>query len=128
MLAMFFVPFFSAMVLVMLVIFKKNIGLIQTEQYAPVIVKAITSAGQLFTILPVSNEDEGKRWIKEKKIDGLLLRSVGEHQSVVLVVLKKESLQALSIVESLSALQKAAEGKSASWIMDITPLQEGGIQ
>jgi ABC-2 type transport system permease protein len=107
---------------------KTRLGLIQTEVYAPVIIKTITATGQLFTIVPVSTEAEGKRWVKEKKIDGLLLRSGQEQQSVVLVVLKKESLQALSIVESFSALQKAVEGKSISWISDITPLQEGGIQ
>jgi ABC-2 type transport system permease protein len=76
----------------------------------------------------VPTEAEGKRWIRDKKIDGLLVRSGQEQQSVVLVVLKKESLQALSIVESFSALQKAAEGKNSSWISAITPLQEGGIQ
>lgn len=107
---------------------KIKIGLIQTEQYAPIIVKTIASAGQLFTIVPTPTEAEGKRWIKEKKIDGLLLRSGQENQSVVLVVLKKESLQALSIVESFSALQKAVEGKSVNWIADIMPLQQGGIQ
>ena len=107
---------------------KTRLGLIQTEVYAPTIVKTITSAGQLFTVVPVSTEAEGKRWVKEKKIDGLLLRAGHEQRSVVLVVLKKESLQALSIVESFSALQKAVEGRNNSWISDVTPLQEGGIQ
>jgi ABC-2 type transport system permease protein len=44
------------------------------------------------------------------------------------VVLKKESLLTLSIVEKFSALQKAAEGNAVDWISDIRPLQEGGIQ
>ena len=109
--------------------FKKiNIGLIQSETYAPAILKTITSADKIFTISRVSGEDEGNRWLKEKKIDGLLVRSEKEKGSVVLVVLKKESLQTLSIVESFSALQKAAEGKGINWISDIKTLQEGGIQ
>ena len=109
--------------------FKKiRLGLMQTEVYDPTILNTITSAGQLFTLFPVATEADGRRLIKEKKIDGLLVRSGREQQSVVLVVLKKESLQTLSIVESFSALQKAAEGKSISWIAAITPLQEGGIQ
>ena len=66
--------------------------------------------------------------VKRKKIDGLLLRSEKEQNSLVLVVLKKESLLTLSIVESFSALQKAVEGNSINWISDIKPLQEGGIQ
>ncbi len=109
--------------------FKKiNIGLIQKEMYAPVILQTIKSADRVFTVSRVSNEEEGKRWLKEKKIDGLLLRSEKEPNSLVLVVLKKESLLTLAIVESFSALQKAVEGNSINWISDIKPLQEGGMQ
>ncbi len=107
---------------------KINLGLIQTESYSPAIVQTITSADKIFSVVTVPDEVEGTRWIKEKKIDGLLLRSEKEPESVVLVVLKKESLQALSIVETFSALQKAVEGKSSNWISAIKPLQEGGIQ
>jgi ABC-2 type transport system permease protein len=109
--------------------FKKiNIGLIQKEIYAPVILQTVESADRVFTVYRVSNEEEGKRWLKEKKIDGLLLRSEKEQNSLDLVVLKKESLLTLSIVESFSALQKAAEGDNINWISDIKPLQESGIQ
>lgn len=105
-----------------------NIGLIQKETYAPVILQAIISADRVFTVSRVSNEEAGKRWLKEKKIDGLLLRSEKVQNGLVLVVLKKESLLTLSIVEGLAALQKAVEGNSIDWISDIRPLQEGGIQ
>ncbi|MDD2852757.1 MAG: ABC transporter permease [Desulfuromonadaceae bacterium] len=105
-----------------------HIGLIQNEAYAPVILRTITSTNQIFTVSRVSNEAEGKKQLTEKNIDGLLLRSEKDPTSVVLVVLKKESLQTLSIVESFSVLQRAVEGKSTNWIADITPLQEGGIQ
>jgi ABC-2 type transport system permease protein len=109
--------------------FKKiNIGLIQQEMYAPAILQAIKSADQVFTVSSVSTGEEGKKWLKEKKIDGLLLRSEKEQNSLVLVVLKKESLITLAIVESLAALQKAVEGKSINWLSDIKTLQEGGIQ
>lgn len=107
---------------------KINIGLIQKEMYAPVILQTIKSADRVFTVSRVSNEEEGKRWLKEKKLDGLLLRSEKEQNSLVLVVLKKESLLTLAIVESFSALQKAAEGNSINWISDIKPLQEDGMQ
>src|SRR6185369_1352270 len=107
---------------------KINIGLIQNESYSPVILRTISSADQIFTVARVSDEEDGKRRLTEKKIDGLLVRSEKEQNSLVLVVLKKESLQTLSIVESFSALQIAAEGKSVNWISDVKPLQEGGIQ
>jgi ABC-2 type transport system permease protein len=105
-----------------------NIGLVQKENYAPVILHTINSADKVFTVSRVSDEEKGKRWLKDKKIDGLLLRSEKEPKSVVLVVLKKESLVTLSIVESITALQTAVEGKSINWISDIKPIQQGGIQ
>jgi len=109
--------------------FKKiNIGLLQQELYAPAIVQAIKSADRIFSVFPVSSEGEGNRWLKEKKIDGLLVKSEKEQHSLILVVLRKESLQTLAIVESLAALQKAVEGKSVNWLVDIKPLQEGGMQ
>ncbi len=128
-----FIPFFVFLALKLVdraeSDFKKiRIGIIQKEMYAPVILMTIKSADRVFTVSRVSNEEEGKRWLKEKKIDGLLLRSEKEQNSLVLVVLKKESLLTLAIVESFAALQKAVEGKSISWISDIKPLQEGGIQ
>jgi ABC-2 type transport system permease protein len=107
---------------------KTTIGLIQKERYAPAILKAIASADRVFAVSRVSNEEEGYRRLKEKKIDGLLVRSGKKDNGLVLVVLKKESLLTLSIVENLSALQKAAEGNGINWISDIKALQETGIQ
>ena len=66
--------------------------------------------------------------VKRKENRRPVIKSEKEPKRLVLVVLKKESFQTLSIVESFSALQKAAEGKSINWISDIKPLQEGGIQ
>jgi ABC-2 type transport system permease protein len=105
-----------------------NIGLIQKEIYAPDILQAMGTGAGVFRVYHVASEEEGSKWLKEKKIDGLLLKSEKEQNSLVLVVLKKEALITLSIVESFSALQKAVEGNSINWISDIRPLQEEGIQ
>ena len=128
-----FIPFFVFISLKMVDraatdVTRINIGLIENEQYAPVILQTIKSADKVFSVSRVANEEEGNRWLNEKKIDGLLLRSDKEQNSLVLVVVKKESMQTLAIVECFSALQKAVEGKSVNWISDIKPLQEGGIQ
>jgi len=128
-----FIPFFVYISLTLVDevgvdIKKTKIGLIQSQTYPPVIVEAIQSADMLFSILSVSSEEQGNKWVKEKKIDGFLLRPEKEKISLVLVVLKKESVLSLQIVESFSALQKAIEGNSFNWISDIRPLQEGGIQ
>lgn len=109
--------------------FKKiRIGLVQEEMYDPSIIQAIEAADSIFTVSRVSDEEEGRIRVKEKKIDGLLIISEKEEKSLVLVVLKKESMLTLSIVESFSALQKAAEGSSMNWISDVKPIHTGGIQ
>lgn len=128
-----FIPFFVFISLKMVdnadTAFKKiNIGLIQPEGYAPVILQTIQAADKVFAIFHVENAEEGKKWLKEKKIDGLLSISGKERNSLSLVVLKKESLLTLSIVESLAALQKAAEGNTVNWISDVKALHTDDIQ
>jgi ABC-2 type transport system permease protein len=105
-----------------------KIGLIQKEAYSPVIIENIKAADQVFSIFWLSGEEEGKKRLKEKKLDGILVKSEKEPQSLELLVLSKASFQTLAIVESFSALQMAAEGKSKNWISDIKPLQDSGIQ
>ncbi|MBN1127998.1 MAG: ABC transporter permease [Chitinispirillaceae bacterium] len=107
---------------------KSTLGLLQKEKYDTVVLQAVASAGRVFTVIHVSDEEEGKRWLIDKKIDGLLVRSENGKNSLVLVVLKKESMVTLSMVESFSALQKAVEGNGSNWISAVMPLQGGGIQ
>lgn len=107
---------------------KITVGLIKNEAYAPAIVNSVASAGALFTVSRIADRAEGERLLKEKTLDGLLLRSGTQAGSVVLVVLKKDSLQTLSIVEGFSALQTVAEGKRVDWISEVSPLHQGGIQ
>ncbi|MDD5672708.1 MAG: ABC transporter permease [Chitinivibrionales bacterium] len=128
-----FIPFFVFFSLKMVdqagADFKKiTIGILQKETYPPAILQAVISADKIFTVCRVASVGEGKQRLKEKKIDGLLLKSKKEPNSLALVVLKKESLQTVSIVQSFSALQKATEGNNINWISDVTPLFTGPIQ
>lgn len=107
---------------------KINLGLVQTEVYNPVILTAVAAADKLFSVTQVADENEGKRSLREKKIDGLLLRHETEKSSLVLVVLEKGSLATLATIESFSALQKAVEGKNFNWISAVKPLQDEGLQ
>lgn len=107
---------------------KIKIGLIQNENYSPVIIKTIELSDALFTASRVSSVEEGEKWVKEKRLDGLLLPATNKQKGLILIVLEKGSTQALSIVESFSALQNLAEGKNVNWIADIQSLQGGGIQ
>jgi ABC-2 type transport system permease protein len=105
-----------------------KIGLIQNEKYPPVIMKSIKAADTVFAVSWLTSEEEGKRLLKEKSIDGVLIKSEKEPRRVELLVLTKASFQTLAIAESFSALQRAVEGKHKKWISDIKPLQDSGIQ
>lgn len=107
---------------------KLKIGLIRTEKYAPEMVQGMASAKESFDLFWFSNEAEGKRWLKEKKGDGLLIPSEKEPPRLALMTLTKASFQTVALVESLSALQIAVEGKQPNWISEIQPLQEGEVQ
>ncbi len=107
---------------------KIKIGLIQKYPYDPQITRSIKAAEKIIEVTWLPNEAEAKRLLKEKKIDGVLVKNEKEPGSNALLVLKKESLQTLAIVEMFSAMQKAAEGNHVSWITDIKMLHEGGIQ
>ena len=100
---------------------KIKIGLIQKYAYAALFTRSIKAAERIIEVTWVQNEEEGKRLLKEKKIDGVLIRNEKEPDSLALLVSKKESPHTLAIVECFSALQKAAEGNGLSWITDVRP-------
>lgn len=107
---------------------KINIGLIQKEGYSPVIIKSINAADKVFVVSWVSDVEEGLLRLKEKKVDGVLIKSEKEPQGMELLVLTKASFKTLAIVESFAELQIAIEGKGKSWISSIKPIEGGGIQ
>ncbi len=128
-----FIPFFVFVSLKLLdrtdgEISKIKIGLLQNYVYAPQILGSVKAAGKIIEVTWVQSEEEGTRLLQEKTINGVLLGNEKEPGSLELLVLKKESLPTLAIVESFAALQKAAEGNSVNWISGIKTLHEGGIQ
>ncbi len=107
---------------------KIKIGLIQDYAYPPEITRSVKAAEKFIGVTWVQNEEQGLHLLKEHKIDGVLTGNDKQPGSLALLVLKKESLHTIAIVQSFSALQKAAEGDRPSWISDIRSLHEGGIQ
>ena len=107
---------------------KIKIALLQDEAYAPAITRSIKAADKIFEATWVQNEDEALRLLKEHKVDGVLAKNPQLPGTFSLLVLKKESLHTIAIVQSFAALQKAAEGNRPEWISDIQSLHEGGLQ
>lgn len=107
---------------------KVKIGLIRHFAYAPEITRSVNAAEKLVEVTWVQNEQEGMNLLKEHKIDGILTRNENATGSLALLVLKKDSLHTIAIVQNFSALQKAAEGGGPDWITDVKSLHQGGIQ
>jgi len=107
---------------------KVKIGLIQHYAYAPEITRSVNAAEKLVEVTWVQDEKEGVRLLKEHKIDGILTRNEKAPGSLALLVLKKDSLHTIAIVQNFSALQKAAEGNGPDWITGIKSLHQGGVQ
>ena len=105
-----------------------KIGFIQDYVYAPQLLNNLKAAEKNLTVSWVESEKEGVRLVKEKTLDGVLLGNKKDPEQITLLVLKRESLQTLAIVEVFSALQQAVEGNPSSWISDIESLHSGGVQ
>ncbi|NDU92066.1 MAG: ABC transporter permease [Ferrovum sp.] len=107
---------------------KVKIALIQHYAYTPEIIRSVNGAENLIEVTWVENEKEGVRLLNEHKIDGMLTRDKNATSNVALLVLKKDSLRTIAIVQTFSALQKVAEGNGRDWITDIKSLHQGGVQ
>ena len=107
---------------------KIKIGLLEKGNYLPAMIQSLQSADRAFAVFWLPNEDEGKRWLKERNGDGILVPSGKEAEGCALIVLAKASFQTVAIVESVSELQRALEGKSKNWISEVRSLQESGLQ
>jgi len=128
-----FIPFFVFMSLKMIdqtnvEVSSIKIGLIEDYAYTPQLLRSIKAAEQNLAVTWLQNDREGIRLLKEKSLEGVLLSDKQDPGRVTLLVLKRESLQTLAIVETFAALQKAVEGNSSSWISEIEALHTGGVQ
>jgi len=107
---------------------KINIGLLDNEKYPATMIRGLRSADHTFAVSRLPNQEAGKRWLKDRNGDGLLVPSGTEGESVALVVAERASLKAVAIVEDFSELQRVMEGRSKNWISEIRSLHESGIQ
>ena len=107
---------------------KIKIGLLEKGSYPTGMVQTLQSADRVFAVSWLPNEEAGKQWLKDKNGDGILVPLGKATQGCALIVLDRTSLQSLAIVESVSGLQRALEGKSKNWVAEIRFLQESVIQ
>jgi ABC-2 type transport system permease protein len=105
-----------------------RIGLIEHGTVAPEISRSIKADKKLVGVTWVQSKEEGILLLKDHKIDGFLIGNDERPGTLALLVIKKDSLQTIAMVQNFSALQKAEEGNGPDWITDIKSLHQGGVQ
>lgn len=105
-----------------------EIGMVQGHSYGPAVIASVKASPKHIEITWLKSEEEGVKLLKERVIDGVLSVNKKVPSDLVLLVLKKESLHAIAIVQTFTALQKAAEGSNPDWIADIKSLHKGDVQ
>lgn len=105
-----------------------KIGMLQDQTYPAEIAQSIEAADQVFAVTWLANQEQALRLLKDHKIDGIVTNNEQQPNSLALLVLKKESLHTIAIVQSFSALQKAVEGHPPSWVSQISALQHSSMQ
>ena len=105
-----------------------NIGLLQAASYPTGMKESIQSADKIFKIFWFSKLKEGEKWLKNKKVDGILVHTSTDHDHLNLIVLTKNSMQTLATVESITVLQNAFEERGENWISNIRGLRDNSMQ
>ncbi len=128
-----FIPFFVFMTLKLIdqasvEVSQIKVGFIEDYVYTPQLLNNLKAVEENLAVTWLESEEEGVRLLKEKALDGVLLGNEKDPAQITLQVLKRESLQTLTIVEVFSALQQAVEGNPSNWISDIESLHAGGVQ
>ncbi len=107
---------------------KFKLAFISSQATAASIAQALKQAEKIVEVIAVKNEAEGRIFLKEHTVQGVVVEEKPGSNQVSLIVLRKDSAETLSIVQLFSALQRAQESKSPSWISQITALHQGGLQ
>lgn len=107
---------------------KIKIGLLESGAYPAQITQSIKAAEQSIEVTWLENKAQGLQLLKEHKINGVVTNNDADSGGLELLVLKKESVHTIGIVQSFAALQKAAEGHPPSWIAEVSALHDLDMQ
>jgi len=105
-----------------------RVGLLQEIQYSPDMVAAIKSAHPIIEVTWLASNDAGIALLGEKKLDGVLVPSTDAPDRLELLVLTTASIQTLTLIERIAAIQDTLERKNNKWIANVRALHDSGIQ
>lgn len=105
---------------------KTKLGLIRGGLYPDGMTEALPAAGSFIDLSWIDNEAAANKALVDRNVDGYLKPGTVESGSATLVVIKRDSVTTLTLLETLGQLQEQAEGRARQkWVKDISPLIEG---
>ncbi len=104
-----------------------TIALLESESYEPVLLDSIRRASGAFVVHGAPDETVAMRWLKDRRIDGILTPA-GDTPQLRLTVVRLASAETLNILQQLSILQDRAENNPPGWIAAVQALQAGSIR
>lgn len=107
---------------------KFRIALVKTSTYPAAMMNALHSAERNIETTWVQNEAEAQELLTEHRVQGVIVEVQPQSEKLKLLVLRKDSPQALGLVQFFSALQKATEKNNPDWVSEVAPLHEAGLQ
>ena len=81
-----------------------------------------------FAVRWVVTAAEATRLLKAREVDGFLMPDRADTTRLLLTVVQQASAETLNLLQGLSALQSAAEGKGPNWIAAVQSLQTSSIK
>jgi len=107
---------------------RQHLALLRAQPCAPGVVAALQQAPEQFAVRWVAMETEALQLLKAREVDGILAPDGGEAARLRLTVIQQTSPETLNLLQRLSALQSAVEGRPPGWVTAVRALQTGSIK
>lgn len=107
---------------------KFQIALLASDIDSSPIAKALQQADKMVVVTAVKNETEGRQLLGKHSVQAVVVEEKSNSKRMSLIVLRKESVETLAIVQLFSALQRTQEKNNPNWISEIKSLREGSLQ
>ena len=105
-----------------------RVALVRAQPCAPGVVAALQQVPGQFAVRWAATEAEALRLLKARDVDGILSPEGGEPARLCLTVIQQTSPETLNLLQRLSALQSAAEGRPPGWVTAVRALQTSSLK
>ncbi len=107
---------------------KFKIAVVVSDIASSPIAKMLQQAHKMVETIAVKDETEGRNLLSEHHVQAVVVEAKPQSKQLSLIVLRKDSVGTLAVVQLFSTLQRSYDKNNPSWISEIKSLREGGLQ